>query len=129
MIINSLRRRGPRTRRTVIGLMVAVMGARMVVLALAAVGVMSWGGSGQAASWMPLVLLPMLVIVLVLLFGRRGTMHHLMFGSAPETPLELLQRRFARGELTKEEYEEMKNTLLDSKPAFPPLPDDQQQVQ
>ena len=56
-------------------------------------------------------------------------MHHLMFGSAPETPLELLQRRFARGELTKEEYEEMKNTLLDSKPAFPPLPDDQQQVQ
>ena len=62
MIINSLRRRGPRTRRTVIGLMVAVMGARMVVLALAAVGVMSWGGSGQAASWMPLVLLPMLVI-------------------------------------------------------------------
>jgi hypothetical protein len=41
MMINS-----SRTRRLVVVVMVTVMGARLVVFALEAFGVMSWGGPG-----------------------------------------------------------------------------------
>ena len=33
-------------------------------------------------------------------------------GGSPESPLELLQRRYAGGEISKAEYEEMKSDLL-----------------
>jgi putative membrane protein len=38
--------------------------------------------------------------------GSRGAR-----GSGPETPLEVLQRRYARGEIGKEEFEEKRKDL------------------
>ncbi len=32
-------------------------------------------------------------------------------GSTPETPLDILKKRYARGEITREEYEQMKRDL------------------
>lgn len=31
--------------------------------------------------------------------------------TSPETPLEILRKRYARGEITREEFEQMKNDL------------------
>jgi uncharacterized membrane protein len=108
MLFNSAR-----NRKIVIGVMVALMAARITVFVLGAVGVLTWGSSGGGASWLPFVMVPIMVIVVMLMLGRRGMMHHMMSGSA-ETPLELLQKRFVRGELTSDEYEKMKRALLDN---------------
>lgn len=40
-------------------------------------------------------------------------MHEMADNSHNETPLEILKRRFALGEITKEQYEEMRKVLLD----------------
>jgi uncharacterized membrane protein len=39
-------------------------------------------------------------------------MHEMAGNSHNETPLEILKRRFALGEITKEQYEEMRKVLL-----------------
>ncbi len=40
-------------------------------------------------------------------------MHRTTDDSHNETPLEVLKRRFALGEITREQYEEMRRVLLD----------------
>lgn len=42
-----------------------------------------------------------------------GMMHDMTHDSHSETPLEILKRRFALGEITKDQYEEMRGILLD----------------
>ncbi len=62
---------------------------------------MGWGGwFGMISFWVLLVV----AIVLAVQWGRgRG------FGG--ETPLDVLKKRYARGEITKEEFERMKRDL------------------
>ena len=106
------------------GLMMAVMGGRMLVFALAALGVISWGGSA-GTSFMLLVMIPMLVIVVMMRFGRKGMAGHSMSGGSHETPVELLQKRYVRGELTRDAYEEMKRALVDDTPRPPSVEHDE----
>ncbi len=42
-------------------------------------------------------------------------MQHMKHDSHSETPLEILKRRFALGEITKDQYDEMKKVLLDER--------------
>jgi putative membrane protein len=67
-----------------------------------------WGGFrywwGGAISWFLLVALVVLVIYLVV--NSRST----RTGSG-ETPLDILKRRYATGEISKEEFERMKKDL------------------
>jgi putative membrane protein len=77
---------------------------------------------GQGAWWMshgfgwmwifPLIFLLVLVLLVVALLrgaaGPRGDAHG---GPSRETAREILDRRFARGEISKAEYAEMKRTL------------------
>jgi len=42
-----------------------------------------------------------------------GMMHQMRHESHSETPLEILKKRFAVGEITKDQYEEMRRILLD----------------
>lgn len=69
-----------------------------------------WWGHGFGFMW----IIP-LIFFIVFLFFMRG-----MFGqwpsgggnsSRPESAHEILDKRFARGEISKEEYQEMKKTL------------------
>lgn len=70
---------------------------------------------GGMMSWMMalMVLIPLLVIVLAAaviawaIRSSRGTPH----ADAPEAPLTILQRRYARGDLGTDEYERMRATL------------------
>jgi putative membrane protein len=105
--------------------MVAVIGLRFLTFALATLGAISpplntsgpLNSSGSnliVMSWIVPVVMPLIMITLVLIFRRRGPMPLMSkHASDDETPLEILKRRFARGEITKEQYEDMKRTLLE----------------
>jgi putative membrane protein len=68
------------------------------------------GGFGSLVMglfWVLLILAPALAIAALMRNRPGGT------GVAPprETPLEILQRRYARGEIDQKEYEERRRTL------------------
>jgi putative membrane protein len=73
-----------------------------------------WWGHGFGFMW----LLPLLFFV-VLIFFMRGMFGQGSFGCGSrggntpprESAREILDKRFAKGEITKEEYEEMRKTL------------------
>jgi putative membrane protein len=79
-----------------------------------------WHGDyyGWMGWWMPLFPILMFVIALVFLWGmfgrqgwHRGGPPARTSGEASPSPLEIAKLRYARGELTREEFEEMKRTL------------------
>lgn len=53
---------------------------------------------------MPFFMIILIVAVLVLLFGRRG-------GQGQESALDILKKRYAKGEISKEEFEQIKKDL------------------
>lgn len=74
-----------------------------------------WGGSGgwwMAGAWLTMLLFWALVIVgivaLIKFVMTRGATS-LVGGS--EMPLEILRRRYAAGDLTKEQFEQMKRDI------------------
>ena len=94
----------------VIGLLLLMMGIRMLIFVLAAVGLINWGGfSGTSWLWVMPVLMVLMMGVMFLVMPR--LMHHAPGPGAQETPSHILQKRFARGELTKEQYEQMEEIL------------------
>ncbi len=50
-------------------------------------------------------------IIIYLLFRFRGDRDHFHRGSDFETPLDILKKRYARGEITKEDFERMKKDI------------------
>ncbi len=70
-----------------------------------------YGWGWMAGMWIMMVLFRTLVIVgivvLVRVLSDRGTPAQ----PARETPTEILRRRYAAGELTKEQFEEMKRNV------------------
>lgn len=50
--------------------------------------------------------IPLLIILIVYLLFKNNSQ-----SKNQETPLEILKRRYAKGEITKEEYEQMKSDL------------------
>ncbi|WP_312262874.1 SHOCT domain-containing protein [Candidatus Igneacidithiobacillus taiwanensis] len=78
---------------------------------------MNGGWGWMPSGWIfPLIFLVLMVVFMVLLM--RGGMDgrpmcggsHKTLGSA-ETPRETLDRRYAQGEITREEYQQMRNEL------------------
>jgi putative membrane protein len=64
-----------------------------------------WHGGG--IMWILILILIGVVIYFVVQSSRsKGT-----GGSPPETPLDILKKRYARGEITKEEFDKMKQDL------------------
>ena len=56
--------------------------------------------------------IPIAVIVLAVLYFMQAN-DGFSFGRKKDTPLEILRRRFAKGEITKQEFEERKRVLLE----------------
>lgn len=76
-----------------------------------------WHGGGM---WIfPMIMFLVMIIFLFLFFGRRGGMppwcgpyRHYREGGESDSALEILKKRYARGEITKEEFEQMKKDIL-----------------
>ena len=77
-----------------------------------------WGPMWVFPTIMPIIMLVVLFVVLYLIFGRGGfcapwhgpTRHYDQDRSA-ESPLDILKRRYAKGEISKDEYEQIKRDL------------------
>jgi putative membrane protein len=71
-------------------------------------GDMWWGGG----MWLyPLILLTILLVGLYLIFGRSGWRPP-RSSDRSETALDILNKRYARGNLSKAEYEQIKKDLV-----------------
>jgi len=75
-----------------------------------------WGGG----MWIfPLIMLTVMLVFVFLMCGRRGFRppwmdrrgHGQGEGQESESALDILKKRYAKGEITKEEYEEIKKDL------------------
>ena len=69
------------------------------------------GGLGMIHGVVWLVLVVLGIVVLVRLLGRSQANPPTQSGAAPETALEVLKKRYARGEIDKAEFEEKKRDL------------------
>ena len=71
-------------------------------------GMMGMGGGGA----MGLVLLVVLGFVVFLLFRHQDSdVGRLLSGSPDRRPLDIVKERYARGEITREQYEQMRKDL------------------
>jgi putative membrane protein len=78
-------------------------------------GHMWFGGWWMFPMIMPIVWIIVILIVLHFLFGRRGywgPWRGRHPGDQPESSLEILKKRYAKGEITKDEFERIKKDLL-----------------
>ena len=76
-------------------------------------------GSGM---WLfPLIMMIIMLFVVSRMFGRRGGFRppwsqnsdrHHTEGTGSGSAMDILKKRYAKGEITKEEFEEMKRELL-----------------
>jgi putative membrane protein len=73
-----------------------------------------WGGWWMFPMAMPIIMIIVAVVLIYFLFGRGGyrpPWDRYPSGRDTETPLDILKKRYARGEIKKEEFEQMKKDL------------------
>ena len=70
---------------------------------------MWWSGWWAFPVAMPIVMVAIMVVVLYLVFGRGGDAQHGRRDAEPA--IEILRKRYAKGEINREEFEQMKRDL------------------
>ena len=105
-------------RKSIFVLLFAMIGGRILISLLAMTGVIKWvsplGGTSEI-SWIIPIVVPVVLISIMLVTGRKMTTHQQQIARGTEDELlsEILQKRFARGEITKKQYDNIKRILQD----------------
>ncbi len=98
----------------------AVGVAIVMMIILAGLGSSTYGGSfgmmgsgswGWAALMMGIPAVILIVVLLAALGGLGEPAGHPSYAPLPENPLEILERRYARGELTRDDYLKIRDDL------------------
>ncbi len=72
-----------------------------------------WGPMWFFPMAMPVVMVLVLVLCLYFMFGRSGARPgETPSGKDGDSALDILKKRYAKGEITKEEYEQIKKDIL-----------------
>lgn len=103
-----------RNRRITFILMFAIMGVRLLIFTLDIAGIITWGPylGVSILSWILPVGMPAAVMIIMLLRGRKKMGMHPQMPKDLTIPLsEILRERLDRGEITKDQYSEMKKIL------------------
>jgi putative membrane protein len=69
---------------------------------------MEYGGYGVMLMWLILIILVGIIIYVVIIRGRRSGDWR---DQVSENPVEILKRRYAKGEISKEDFERQKKDL------------------
>jgi len=93
-----------------------MMGGGMTLAPGASAGVhgFGFGGMGLFGGWMGLIINLAIIIgivVLVVWAVKRFTSGNVSSGSAAQTPREIVQSRYARGEITRDQYQQILQDL------------------
>ena len=67
------------------------------------------GFFGMGFSW---ILLLIIIVIIVLVVYQVNKKNPHQYNMNNETPLDILKKRFAKGEITKEEFDRMKKDLM-----------------
>lgn len=73
-----------------------------------------YGGGGPGGFWLggPIMMLLLFILLFVAVYAiARYTGHAGSTGMPADSPLEIIKRRYARGEITREQYETLRNDL------------------
>ena len=97
-------------------LLVGLLGGGMMLgWGMVGPGMMGWGGYGyNPLGWIAMLLFWALIvggIALLAVWLFREATPAAPGPSAPARPIEILNERYARGEITKEQYEEMRRAI------------------
>ncbi len=68
-------------------------------------------GGGMWFNWLFWIILIIVVIWAIVQYGNRNRMTDITNNAERETPLDILKKRYAKGEITKEEFDKMKKDL------------------
>lgn len=112
-----------RRTRTLIWLVIAFV---VAVAALAIIGALTWSGTdngygmmgGGDWGWaMALMVVPAILLILIIVYAIVGVEERPAYNTQPvyvqpqPSPLEILNQRYARGEISNEEYERIRSQL------------------
>ena len=67
----------------------------------------SWGGGGMGAGWIFMIVFWGLIVLGIVALAKG-----LFASGSGKRPMEILRERYARGEITRAEYEDMRQDLL-----------------
>jgi putative membrane protein len=73
-----------------------------------------FGGMGLFGGWIGLILniaFMIGIVILIVWAVKRFTSGNVSSGSAAQTPREIVQARYARGEITRDQYQQMLSDL------------------
>ena len=69
---------------------------------------MGYGGLGGMFMWLIWIVIAAVIIYLVFNLSKRNK---ISIDSAEQSPIEILKRRYAKGEITKEEFDRIKKEI------------------